>query len=177
MRAVYPAYKQSKITQVVNSIKLSKPKKKKNTALKIEGLITGMAVHFAGCCHPIPGDRIVGIVTTGKGVAIHSLSCQGLEKYADEPERWLDISWGEDAETDNHTARIKVMISNEPGSLGELSNLIARHNANITNLNIVYRTISYFEILVDLDVKNTDHLSDIMSGLKASKVISFVSRV
>lgn len=69
LRTVYPAYKQSKITQVVNSIKLSKPKKKKSGALKIEGLITGMAVHFAGCCHPIPGDRIVGIVTTGKGVA------------------------------------------------------------------------------------------------------------
>lgn len=45
------------------------------------------------------------------------------------------------------------MISNEPGTLGELSNLIARQNANITNLNIVYRTISYFEILVDVDVK------------------------
>ena len=177
LRTVYPAYKQSKITQVVNSIKLSKPRKKKNTALKIEGLITGMAVHFAGCCHPIPGDRIVGIVTTGKGVAIHSLSCKALEKYADEPERWLDISWGEDAETDSHTARIKVMISNEPGALGELSNLIARHNANITNLNIVYRTISYFEILVDVDVKNMDHLNDIIAGLKASKVISFVSRV
>ena len=177
LRAVYPAYKQSKITKVVNSIRLSKPKKKKNNALKIEGLISGMAVHFAGCCHPLPGDRIVGIVTTGKGVAVHSLSCKALEKFADEPERWLDISWGDDAQTDNHTARIKVMLSNEPGALGELSNLIARQNANITNLNIVYRTISYFELLVDLDVKNTDHLNDIMSALKSSKVVSFVSRV
>lgn len=177
LRTVYPAYKQSKITQVVNSIKLSKPKKKKSGALKIEGLITGMAVHFAGCCHPIPGDRIVGIVTTGKGVAVHSLACKALEKYADEPERWLDISWGSDAETENHTARIKVMISNEPGTLGELSNLIARQNANITNLNIVYRTISYFEILVDVDVKNTGHLNDIIAALRASKVVSFVARV
>ena len=177
LRTVYPAYKQSKITKVVNSIKLSKPKKKKNNALKIEGLITGMAVHFAGCCHPIPGDRIVGIVTTGKGVAIHALSCKALEKYADEPERWLDISWGEDAETESHTARIKVMISNEPGTLGELSNLIARQNANIANLNIVYRTISYFEILIDVDVKNTAHLNDIIAALKASKVVSFVARV
>ena len=135
-----------------------------------------MAVHFAGCCHPIPGDRIVGIVTTGKGVAIHSLSCKALEKYSHEPERWLDISWGQDAEADNHTARIKVMISNEPGALGELSNLIARHEANITNLNIVYRTISYFELRIDVDVKNLSHLENIMAGLKASKVISFVAR-
>ena len=177
LRTVYPGYKQSKITQVVNSIKLSKPRKKKNAPLKIEGLISGMAVHFAGCCHPIPGDRIVGIVTTGKGVAIHSLSCKALEKYAEEPERWLDISWGEDAQSESHSARIKVMISNEPGALGELSNLIARHDANIANLNVVYRTISYFEILVDIDVKNTDHLNDIISTLKRSKVISFVSRV
>ena len=136
-----------------------------------------MGVHFAGCCHPIPGDRIVGIVTTGKGVAVHSLACKALEKYAEEPERWLDISWGSDAETENHTARIKVMISNEPGTLGELSNLIARQNANITNLNIVYRTISYFEILVDVDVKNTGHLNDIIAALRASKVVSFVARV
>ena len=176
LRTVYPAYKQSKITQVVNSIKQPKSKKKKNNSLKIEGLISGMAVHFAGCCHPLPGDRIVGIVTTGKGVAVHALSCKSLEKYANEPERWLDISWGQDAQAENHTARIKVMISNEPGALGELSNLIARQNANITNLNIVYRTISYFEILIDVDVKNTDHLNDIIAELKSSKVISFVSR-
>ena len=162
---------------MVNSIKLAKPRKKKNGTLKINGLITGMAVHFAGCCHPVPGDRIVGIVTTGKGVAVHSLSCKALEKYADEPERWLDISWGDDAETEVHTARIKVMLSNEPGTLGELSNLIARQNANIANLNIVYRTISYFEILIDVDVKNVDHLNDIIAALKASKVVSFVSRV
>lgn len=69
------------------------------------------------------------------------------------------------------------MISNEPGTLGELSNLIARQNANITNLNIVYRTISYFEILVDVDVKNTGHLNDIIAALRASKVVSFVARV
>ena len=105
------------------------------------------------------------------------MACKALEKYADEPERWLDISWGSDAETENHTARIKVMISNEPGTLGELSNLIARQNANITNLNIVYRTISYFEILVDVDVKNTGHLNDIIAALRASKVVSFVARV
>ena len=89
----------------------------------------------------------------------------------------MDISWGEEAQKENHTARIKVMLSNEPGTLGELSNLIARYNANITNLNIVYRTISYFELLVDLDVKNTDHLNDIMAALKSSKAVSFVSRI
>ena len=84
LKAVYPAYKQSKLEKVVKSIKVPSFKKvikkdKKSEPLKIKGLIPGMAVHFAGCCHPLPGDRIVGIVTTGKGVAVHTIDCKALE--------------------------------------------------------------------------------------------------
>lgn len=77
LKAVYPGYKQSKLEKVVKSLKVPvfsksvKKDKSKAEPLKIKGLIPGMAVHFAGCCHPLPGDRIVGIVTTGKGVAVH----------------------------------------------------------------------------------------------------------
>ncbi len=182
LKAVYPGYKQSKLEKVVKSVKLPsfkklvKPKKSKGEPLKIKGLIPGMAVHFAGCCHPLPGDRIVGIVTTGKGVAVHTIDCKALEKYADEPERWLDIAWGEEAENEMHTGRLKIMLANEPGTLAELSNLIARNNGNIANLNIVNRTVSYFEILVDVEVKDLKHLTDIIAALKASKVISYVAR-
>ena len=182
LKAVYPGYKQSKLEKVVKSVKLPsfkkivKPKKGKGEPLKIKGLIPGMAVHFAGCCHPLPGDRIVGIVTTGKGVAVHTIDCKALEKYADEPERWLDIAWGEEAENEMHTGRLKIMLANEPGTLAELSNLIARNSGNIANLNIVTRTVSYFEILVDVEVKDLKHLTDIIAALKASKVISYVAR-
>lgn len=182
LKAVYPGYKQSKLEKVVKSVKLPsfkkivKPKKGKGEPLKIKGLIPGMAVHFAGCCHPLPGDRIVGIVTTGKGVAVHTIDCKALEKYADEPERWLDIAWGEEAENEMHTGRLKIMLANEPGTLAELSNLIARNSGNIANLNIVNRTVSYFEILVDVEVKDLKHLTDIIAVLKASKVISYVAR-
>lgn len=182
LKAVYPGYKQSKLEKVVKSVKLPsfkkivKPKKGKGEPLKIKGLIPEMAVHFAGCCHPLPGDRIVGIVTTGKGVAVHTIDCKALEKYADEPERWLDIAWGEEAENEMHTGRLKIMLANEPGTLAELSNLIARNSGNIANLNIVNRTVSYFEILVDVEVKDLKHLTDIIAALKASKVISYVAR-
>ena len=182
LKAVYPGYKQSKLEKVVKSVKLPsfkkivKPKKGKGEPLKIKGLIPGMAVHFAGCCHPLQGDRIVGIVTTGKGVAVHTIDCKALEKYADEPERWLDIAWGEEAENEMHTGRLKIMLANEPGTLAELSNLIARNSGNIANLNIVNRTVSYFEILVDVEVKDLKHLTDIIAALKASKVISYVAR-
>ena len=182
LKAVYPAYKQSKLEKVVKAIKVPRfkrmPKKDKTKGepLKIKGLIPGMAVHFAGCCHPLPGDRIVGIVTTGKGVAVHTIDCKQLEKYADEPERWLDIAWGDEAYEEMHVGRLKIMLANEPGALADLSNLVARNNGNISNLNIVYRTVSYFELLVDVEVKDVKHLTDIISALKASKVVSYVSR-
>ena len=180
LRAVYPGYKQSKLEKVVNSLKpvfKKSLRKNKKEDLKINGLIPGMAVHFSGCCHPLPGDRIVGIVTTGKGVAVHTIDCKQLEKYADEPERWLDISWGEEATQEGvYTGRLKVMLTNEPGALGEFSNVVARYNGNISNLNIVNRTISYFEILVDIEVKNLKHLTDIIAALRSSKVVSYVSR-
>ncbi len=182
LKAVYPAYKQSKLEKVVKAIKVPRfkrmPKKDKTKGepLKIKGLIPGMAVHFAGCCHPLPGDRIVGIVTTGKGVAVHTIDCKQLEKYADEPERWLDIAWGDEAYEEMHVGRLKIMLANEPGALADLSNLVARNNGNISNLNIVYRTVSYFELLVDVEVKDVKHLADIISALKASKVVSYVSR-
>lgn len=177
LKAAYPAYKQSKLDKMVKSIKVPTFRKKKKTEpLKIKGLIADMAVHFAGCCHPLPGDRIVGIVTTGKGVAVHTIDCKALEKYAQEPERWLDIDWGDDSKEEFHTARIKVMLSNEPGALGDLSNQIARQEANISNLNIVYRTLSYFEILVDIEVHDVEHLNNIIASLKNAKVVSYVAR-
>ena len=182
LKAVYPAYKQSKLSKAVNVIKLpalkktGRKSKSKAEPLKIKGLIPGMAMQFASCCHPIPGDRIVGIVTTGKGVAIHSVDCKTLEKYVEEPERWLDVAWGEDLANENYTARLKIMLANEPGSLADLSNLVARNHSNISNLNIVYRTMNYFEILLDVDVKSVSHLNDVIAGLKSSKMISYVAR-
>lgn len=182
LRAVYPAYKQSKLEKVVKAIKVPslknvlKKNKSKGEPLKIRGLVPGMAVHFAGCCHPLPGDRIVGIVTTGKGVAVHTIDCKVLEKFADEPERWLDIAWGDEAENETHVGRLKIMLANEPGALADLSNLVARNNGNISNLNIVYRTVSYFELLVDVEVKDVKHLNDIIAALKASRVVSYVAR-
>lgn len=179
LKAIFPGYKQSKLEKVVNSLKpvfKKSGKKSKKEDMKINGLIPGMAVHFAGCCHPLPGDRIVGIVTTGKGVAVHTIDCKQLEKFSDEPERWLDISWGDTSEEGPHLGRLKIMLNNEPGALGELSNLVARYNGNIANLNIVYRTVSYFELIVDVEVKDLKHLTDIIAALKASKVVSYVSR-
>jgi guanosine-3',5'-bis(diphosphate) 3'-pyrophosphohydrolase len=152
-------------------------KVKGGSAIPIRGLIPGMAMHFAGCCHPLPGDRIVGIVTTGKGVTIHTIDCETLESFADTPERWLDVAWDQDANgTAQHTGRLDVVITNTPGSLGSLTTVIGKNSGNISNLKIVNRSIDFFEIIVDVEVADLKHLSNIIAALRATPSVNSVDR-
>ena len=150
--------------------------KSKSAALPIKGLIPGMAVHYAHCCHPLPGERIVGIVTTGKGVTIHTIDCETLETFQDTPERWIDLAWNVDGTEEMHTGRLRVVVANEPGSLGSLSTIIGKSQGNISNLKITNRSIDFFEMLVDVEVQDVKHLTDIIAALRAASVISSVER-
>ena len=156
----------------------AKPVKGGDPAVPIRGLIPGMAVHIATCCHPLPGDRIVGIVTRGKGVTIHTIDCDTLVNLADSPESWLDVSWTHDSEeAEVRVGRITTVIANEPGSLATLSAVIARNLGNISNLRIVNRSPDFFEMVVDIQVRDAKHLTDIITALRASPEISSVKRV
>lgn len=147
------------------------------TSVSLKGLIPGMAIHYAGCCHPLPGDRIVGIVITGRGVTIHTSDCETLEKFEDEPERWLDVAWDEKGATnDRHTGRLTVILLNKSGALAALSTIISQQGANILNLKITNRTESFFEILIDLEVRDYDHLSNVMAAMRASQLVNVVER-
>ena len=181
-KAIYPEEKpKTTINRVVSSIRKSRSKRIARSGggapLQIKGLIPGMAVHFAGCCHPVPGDRIVGIVTTGKGVAVHTIDCETLKRFNDEPERWLDITWGDANDEHMHLGRLKVILNNEPGALGDLSNIIAKSQGNIANINITNRTITFFDIIIDVEVKDLKHLNNVILALKSSSAISAVTRV
>ncbi|HSV29802.1 MAG TPA: bifunctional (p)ppGpp synthetase/guanosine-3',5'-bis(diphosphate) 3'-pyrophosphohydrolase [Candidatus Omnitrophota bacterium] len=149
--------------------------KGKSNAVPIKGLIPGMAMHFAGCCHPLPGDRIVGIVTTGKGVTIHTIDCENLEQFADTPERWLDLSW-DDSDGNAHLGRVDLVVANEPGALGSISTVIAKNLGNITNLKITNRTTDFFEMIMDIEVRDVKHLTNIIAALRATPVINSVER-
>ena len=79
------------------------------------------------------------------GVTVHTIDCATLEKFSDEPERWLDISWNEDNASDQvHVSRVRLVLVNQPGALGTLSNVIAKNHGNINNLNIINRTAVFF---------------------------------
>ncbi|GJL85883.1 MAG: GTP pyrophosphokinase [Micavibrio sp.] len=149
----------------------------KDAPMPIKGLIPGMAMHFARCCHPLPGDRIVGIVTTGKGVTIHTIDCETLETFADTPERWLDVSWGEGPDTpESHVGRLNLTFINEAGALGTITTVIGINGGNITNLKITSRSIDFWDIVIDIYVKDTKHLSNIIAALRATPIVASVER-
>ena len=153
-----------------------KPAKGKPAAIPIKGLIPGMALHLAGCCHPLPGDRIAGLVTTGKGVTIHTLECDTLEKFANQPERWLDVSWAESEDEAPQIGRLQVIIANVPGSLGSLTTVIGKNRGNITNLKITNRSQDFFEMLIDVEVTDVKRLTNIIAALRATPIITSVER-
>lgn len=151
--------------------------KKKDKPIAIKGLIPGMAIHYARCCHPLPGDRIIGIITTGKGVTIHTIDCETLESYADQPERWLDVSWGDDKESaEMMTGRLNLTVLNEQNSLGTLSTIVGKNGGNIINLKITNRATDFYEMFIDVQVKDARQLSDIMAALRATAIITNVDR-
>lgn len=178
LEAVYPAAKRENGKSENDKIvSLNKARKKNDTVgIPIKGLIPGMAMHFAGCCHPLPGDRIVGIITTGKGVTIHTIDCDTLREFHETPERWLDLAWDQESDSDVHVGRIELTVLNAPGTLGDLSTVIARHDGNISNLKITSRSNDFFEMLVDIEVHDVRHLTDVIAALRASSAVNSVER-
>ncbi len=155
----------------------AKKKTKKSVPMPIRGLVPGMAIHYAGCCHPIPGDKIVGIVATGKGITIHTMDCDTLDNFADAPEKWIDVAWDAQGQDETFIGRLKVSLSHEAAALATVANVIAKDMGNISNLKIVNRSTDFFDILIDVEVKNARHLQSIISSLRAKEVVQAVDRV
>ncbi len=178
LKAIYPDF-QEEIAKEKSSKPHHEPKKKSSHSLPIEGLVFGMAMHYAGCCNPIPGDPIIGIINTGTGVTIHNQTCKNLKNLVLTPQRVLDVCWKSDEEIGDemYASRIRVMVENKSGSLADVSSIIAKKKVNITNIKITNRLSDYFELLVDIDVKSVDHLEEILSTLRISKKIVEVERI
>lgn len=178
-KAIFPAHKTEMVKRPSADMDQAtmRGQKDKDAPMPIKGLIPGMAMHFARCCHPLPGDRIVGIVTTGKGITIHTIDCETLESFADTPERWLDVSWGEGKNSpEAHVGRLKVTFQNVPGSLATFSTVIAKNGGNILNLRVTGRSVDFWDLVVDIYVNDNKHLNNIVAALRATPIITAVER-
>ena len=169
------------IKRVYPEFNYKRPKKfdiQSDNSVRLKGLTAGMSYHLAGCCSPIKGDTIVGIVTAGIGVAVHTIDCETLSSYSDDPERWLNISWDNSAKNLTlSNARISVVLKNQPGSLGKVTTVIAKNNGNISNINFSVRKIDFFEIIIDIEVRDSNHLQNIIAALRLEPEVSSLERL
>ena len=150
--------------------------------MPISGLVPGMAIHYAGCCHPLPGDQITGIVTTGKGVTIHTRDCATLESFAATPERFIDVDWEPSASDaarakgEGHTGRVNVTVDNDPAALSSVTNAISKQGGEVVNLRIVNRQSEFCEMLVDVEVRDLRQLVGVIAGLRAARYVHQAER-
>jgi (p)ppGpp synthase/HD superfamily hydrolase len=142
-------------------------------AISIKGLTPGVAFDLAECCHPIPGDRIVGLRREGTGIQVHTINCDRLADGVDAD--WVDLAWGD--ESDGGTARLCIVIKNEPGSLAAITGILGSHGANIVSLDQVNRDGAFHTFHLDVEVHDVQHLMRILAALRASDSVSTAERL
>ena len=143
----------------------------------IVGLEPDQTFQRGDCCQPLPGERIVGITYRGQGVRIHAIDCPVLIEMEDQPERWVDLHW----QAGNHPARYSVTfdltISNDAGVLGRICTLIGEQKANISDLHISDRKQDFYRVVVDVDLRDVEHMHAVRLALAADSDVVSVGRV
>ena len=140
------------------------------------GLNTGQVAHPAPCCNPIPGERIVGIAVRGKGVMIHAIDCAELDAFEDTPDRWIDLSWSDGQARADHVVRVEVTLANDAGVLGRICTLIGEQRANITDLVFTERKPDFFRMVIDMEVRDMEHLTHVLTAIDADSDVAEVRR-
>lgn len=146
-------------------------------AISIEGLAPGVAYELATCCHPVPGDRIVGLRRPDASIEVHTIDCRTLGELAertDEETDWIDVQWG--TKTQGAVARITVEVRNEPGALGVIATIIGQHKANIINLRLDSRDTGIHTNTIDVEVHDAHQLMRLLAGLRAADAVAGAER-
>jgi guanosine-3',5'-bis(diphosphate) 3'-pyrophosphohydrolase len=152
----------------------------KTAKLYVRGAGMGSAsdIHFAQCCNPAPGDRIVGIVQDDKSVMVHAIDCPRLAEFDEAAEDvWRDLHWTAEAETNTLSqVRLKMTIRDAPGVLGMVCTIIGEAGGNITNLHMNVRHSDFFDVDLQIEVKDARHLTNIAAALRACPSVETVDR-
>lgn len=142
-------------------------------AISIRGLTPGVGFELAQCCHPVPGDRIVGLRKPGERVEVHSIDCLELANGVDAD--WLDLSWGKRSQ--GALGRLRVTIYDRTGTLAEMAGIFAQNLANVNSLEQVEFDHPFATYEIDTEVQDLAHLTRIISALRASDAVAQADRV
>ncbi|MBP0483687.1 RelA/SpoT family protein [Sagittula salina] len=136
----------------------------------------GQGFERARCCQPLPGERIVGLSHRGKGVAVHAIDCEALAAYEDQPDRWLDLHWADGAHPPVYTVSFEMVLGNDAGALGRICTLIGERKANISDLKFLDRKPDFYRIMMDIDLRDAEHMHSVISALEAESLVASVER-
>ena len=153
-----------------------KPGEEVDERRAVVGLAADTTHKRAKCCQPVPGERIVGITFRGQGVVVHAIDCPALVEYEEQPDRWIDLQWQGGTHKAANTVTLDLTITNDAGVLGRLCTLIGEQSANISDLVFTDRKPDYYRLLVDVDLRDAEHLHRVMTALEAESNVSSISR-
>jgi guanosine-3',5'-bis(diphosphate) 3'-pyrophosphohydrolase len=157
------------VRKIVHRIK----RKKEDTGIRVRGM-NGMLIRFGKCCHPLPGEPVIGFITRGRGVTVHVKNCRYLTDA--DPERLVQVDW-EPTEEVNHLARLKVTNIAKKGMLANISTILSQSEANILNAEL-HTTVDKKGIsLFTIEVTDYNQLKEIISKIKTIKEVLKVERI
>ena len=142
----------------------------------IVGLTPNQTFKRASCCQPVPGERIVGITYRGQGVVIHGIDCPVLAEFEEQPQRWVDLQWHSGKHPPAHTVSLDLTIRNDAGVLGRICTLIGEQKANISDLHFLDRKPDFYRLIMDVDLRDIEHLHAVMLALEADSEVASISR-
>ncbi|MEJ2127985.1 MAG: bifunctional (p)ppGpp synthetase/guanosine-3',5'-bis(diphosphate) 3'-pyrophosphohydrolase [Woeseiaceae bacterium] len=136
-----------------------------NTASLVIAGTEGMVVSYARCCHPIPGDDVMGYLSSGRGIVIHRNNCGNLSVFRKQPEKWISVTWEKDIDREFNT-QIQVETVNKPGVLAEVAATIGDAGSNIEQVSVLGRHEDCSVLAFLIQVRDRTHLAQIMRGVK-----------
>ena len=177
-RKVYPDQKSpGMLVTALNAI-TSKVGSDGNKNAPVIGGDSFSAIKFAPETFPLPGDRIVGIMTPGEGVMVYPISSPLLQDYEAEVDRWLPLKWDDEASHGRmYDTRLSLTVANKIGALAIISRTIGEFGANISNLSMNQRDEDFCLLEMDLEVRDLNHVKEIISALRGSRLVNRVKRV
>ena len=177
-RKVYPDQKSpGMLVTALNAI-TSKVGSDGNKNAPVIGGDSFSAIKFAPETFPLPGDRIVGIMNPGEGVMVYPISSPLLQDYEAEVDRWLPLKWDDEASHGRmYDTRLSLTVANKIGALAIISRTIGEFGANISNLSMNQRDEDFCLLEMDLEVRDLNHVKEIISALRGSRLVNRVKRV
>ncbi len=145
-------------------------------SIPVRGVNRDLPLQIDGATGAVPGERIVGILKPGEGITIYPIFSAALQQFDDEPDSWVDLAWDEDAATSLYPARLSVVLHNEVGALGQLTQTVAEGGANIENLQMTDRARDFYNIDLTVEVEDVRHLNQIVKELGRKPLISTAVR-